>query len=110
MKTYNIMELVEGKKYKDHQGREWSVDDHGYVESAETDEDITELYDSCDIRRLVFTEVKEPITITLEAEELEFIKNLLDGTCIIPYDSGMKIGEKLLEKLNGVAFETYELK
>ncbi len=89
----NIMQLVEGKKYKDQEGNEWNVDESGIFD--ECSEELTNYYDSKQIRNMTFTEVKEPITITLEAEELEHIKMLLDR----PYSANAKIGEKILEKL-----------
>ncbi len=75
----NIMQLVEGKKYKDNmEGITWWIEtkgmwNHDNIIDEEAN-DLSDVYESADIRRLVFTEVKEPLTITLEAEELELLK------------------------------------
>ncbi len=75
----NIMQLGEGKKYKSSIGdRTWNVDKNGYIEDLDTTEDITDLHDSYNIKRMVFTEVKEPVVITLESEELELLKKIWD--------------------------------
>ncbi len=71
MKTYNIMELVEGKKYKDQEGYIWKVDECGQV-VKNSGIDITEEYTSQGIRKMVFTEVKEPITFY---EAMEIMNN-----------------------------------
>ncbi len=93
----NIMQLVEGKKYKDQWEREWYVDKNGIFD--ECSEDFTNFYNSKHIRRAVFTEVKEPITITLEAEELELLKKIIDGEHIASYEYRIEMRKKLRGKL-----------
>ncbi len=97
----NIMELVEGKKYKDDHGRTWYKDKRGYIgQNDENNTDITHFYDSVILLSVVFTEVKEPITITLEAEELDLLKKAWVSCELMVCD--VNVSTSVTKKLNGI--------
>ncbi len=98
----NIMELVEGKKYKDQEGNEWWFDGCGSLVRGTWEDayDITDIHTSKEIRNMTFTEVKEPITITLEAEELELIKKAWISCELMVCD--VNVSTSITKKLNGI--------
>ncbi len=112
MKTYNIMELEEGKGYKDENGKEWWLDKKDCIIDEEFN-DLTCFYTSEEIRKMEFTEIGGHITfgkalelmnshIYVHSKALGLNVTMTPDKFSFVSDGGMTINALTASMINGV--------